>query len=146
MAASGDPGLPRREEEAAVVVVGSCMTDLVRFVWGPCAGAGVREGVCSSLRRTGLCGGTVSAFGVSCRFRQPAVCPMGCRRQARGRWWCWKRLRSRPVFLTRLLSSAVSVAKSRYPKNATCLPHLAVGRTKWSKGFGPGTLFLSERL
>lgn len=29
MAASGEPGSPWQEEEAAVVVVGSCMTDLV---------------------------------------------------------------------------------------------------------------------
>lgn len=32
-----------------MVVVGSCMTDLVRFVWGQDAEAGLREGVCSSL-------------------------------------------------------------------------------------------------
>lgn len=34
MAASGEPGSPWQEEEAAVVVVGSCMTDLVRLVRG----------------------------------------------------------------------------------------------------------------
>lgn len=32
MAAAGDPGQQRAEEVAAVVVVGSCMTDLVRLV------------------------------------------------------------------------------------------------------------------
>lgn len=42
MAASGEPGRQGQEEAAAVVVVGSCMTDLVRFVWGQSA-AGGRE-------------------------------------------------------------------------------------------------------
>lgn len=43
MAASGEPGRPWQEEEAAaVVVVGSCMTDLVRLVRGRSARS--REG------------------------------------------------------------------------------------------------------
>lgn len=43
MAASGEPGRPWQEEvAAAVVVVGSCMTDLVRLVRGRSAGS--REG------------------------------------------------------------------------------------------------------
>lgn len=43
MAASGEPGKPWQEEvAAAVVVVGSCMTDLVRLVRGRSAGS--REG------------------------------------------------------------------------------------------------------
>lgn len=42
-AASGEPGSPWHEEvAAAVVVVGSCMTDLVRLVRGRSAGS--REG------------------------------------------------------------------------------------------------------
>lgn len=40
MAASGEPGRPWQEEvAAAVVVVGSCMTDLVRLVRGRSAGS-----------------------------------------------------------------------------------------------------------
>lgn len=43
MAASGEPGRPWQEKEAAaVVVVGSCMTDLVRLVRGRSATS--REG------------------------------------------------------------------------------------------------------
>lgn len=44
MAASGDPGRQLQEEVAAVVVVGSCMTDLVRLVWDQYAESGLREG------------------------------------------------------------------------------------------------------
>lgn len=44
MAASGEPGRQWQEEVAAVVVVGSCMTDLVRLVWGQDAESGLREG------------------------------------------------------------------------------------------------------
>lgn len=57
MAASGDPGRQLQEEVAAVVVVGSCMTDLVRLVWDQCAESGLREGadcVRLSARALGL--------------------------------------------------------------------------------------------
>lgn len=42
MAASGEPGRQWQEEVAAVVVVGSCMTDLVRLVGGQHAESAVR--------------------------------------------------------------------------------------------------------
>lgn len=57
MAASGDPGRQLQAEVAAVVVVGSCMTDLVRLVWDQCAESGLREGadcVRLSARALGL--------------------------------------------------------------------------------------------
>ena len=60
MAASGDPGRQRQEEvaeaAAAVVVVGSCMTDLVRLVRGQRAEAAppVRGGLCSLLSALAL--------------------------------------------------------------------------------------------
>lgn len=44
MAARGKPGRQRQEAVAAVVVVGSCMTDLVRFVRGRHAESGLRGG------------------------------------------------------------------------------------------------------
>lgn len=50
MAASGEPGRQWQEQvAAAVVVVGSCMTDLVRLVWGQFAEAAARgrDGPCS---------------------------------------------------------------------------------------------------
>lgn len=51
MAASGEPGRQWQEEVAAVVVVGSCMTDLVRLVWGQYAESawGRERSVWSSL-------------------------------------------------------------------------------------------------
>lgn len=46
MASCGDPGRQCQEEAAAVVVVGSCMTDLVRLVRGLAGGGGPRCGHC----------------------------------------------------------------------------------------------------
>ena len=58
MAASGDPGRQWQEEvaEAAVVVVGSCMTDLDRLVRGQRAEAAppARGGLCSLLSALAL--------------------------------------------------------------------------------------------
>ena len=65
MAASGEPGRQWQEEVAAVVVVGSCMTDLVRLVWGQYAESrwGRERTVCSSLcLGTGALGMERAAF------------------------------------------------------------------------------------
>lgn len=72
MAAAGDPGRqwPEEEEAAAVVVVGSCMTDLVRLVRGRACGSW-RGGRGSSLW---LGSGARGRASVSYRFPQPAVC------------------------------------------------------------------------
>lgn len=59
MAASGEPGRQWQEEVAAVVVVGSCMTDLVRLVRLRTQSLRSREGAdCTWLR----------GFGYSARF------------------------------------------------------------------------------
>lgn len=63
MAASGEPGRQWQEEVAAVVVVGSCMTDLVRLV-----GAGTR--LAGGGRRCALlCFGTGALGMESVSFR-----------------------------------------------------------------------------
>lgn len=64
MAASGEPGRQWQEEVAAVVVVGSCMTDLVRLVGGQYAESAAREGAdCVLFALTlGLWGWRVLAF------------------------------------------------------------------------------------
>lgn len=79
MAASGEPGRQWQEEVAAVVVVGSCMTDLVRLVGGQYAESAACERADCVLFALilGLWGWRVLAFCVSYRFPQPSVCPNG---------------------------------------------------------------------
>lgn len=69
MAASGEPRRQWQEEVAAVVVVGSCVTDLVRLV---CRRHATR-GSGWTMLSAGTLGTDRVALGVSYRFPQPAA-------------------------------------------------------------------------
>lgn len=85
MAASGEPGRQWQEEVAAVVVVGSCMTDLVRLVGGQHAECGSREGADRALFAFALgLRGWMESDSFWCKltgFPSPQCALMGWKRQ-----------------------------------------------------------------